>query len=123
MHGNINRADAHFNDTVDLTLINVRQRDVVAEQKRKAIIIILKIERFAHAGRQLVNEAEHALVAAGALPVHKICFKRKAQCAVLRLYEFLFAPLALRRFVYHMQMGVRLVKTEIENIRNVMPID
>ena len=35
---------------VDLTLINVRQRDVVTEQKRKAVIIILKIERFAHTG-------------------------------------------------------------------------
>ena len=33
-------------DTVDLTLINVRQRDVVAEQKRKAISIILKIELY-----------------------------------------------------------------------------
>ena len=77
----------HALDALDLVRVQVRQGDIVAEQKGKALVVVLEIERLAQALRQLVDEAEHAFVPAGALPVHKVALKFQAQLRVPGLYK------------------------------------
>ena len=45
-------------------LVEVAERDVVAVQERESEVVVLHVEALAHALRELVNEAEHALVRA-----------------------------------------------------------
>ena len=52
-------------DPVELALVEVGQRDVVPVQERQAEVVVLDVEALAHAARQLMDEAEHALVGAG----------------------------------------------------------
>src|SRR6266508_2451535 len=52
-------------DSVELRLVQIRQRDVVAVQAGEPEVVVLDIQALAHPSRQLVDEAEHALVGAG----------------------------------------------------------
>src|SRR5439155_23113897 len=52
-------------DARELGLLQIRERDVVAVQEREAEVVVLDIEALAHAARELMDEAEHALVGAG----------------------------------------------------------
>ena len=44
----------------------------VAEQEREPLVVILKVERLPHTGRQLVNKAEHTVIGAAVLFVAQI---------------------------------------------------
>ena len=114
----------HRDDAVDLAVVDVRQRDVVAEQERKARVVVLEVQRFAHAGRKLVDEAENAFVAAGALLIHQIRLELEAERAVLRLDDLFFVDArAVRLFKDKRQVRVRLVKAEIEDVADRMAVD
>ena len=63
----------------------VRQGDVVAEQEGQAAVVVLEVERLAQSRRELVDEAKHALVAAGALLIHEIGLEFQPQLLVLGL--------------------------------------
>ncbi len=65
VHRDVDRADVHLDDALNLVVLHVGHGDVVAIQKGKPLIIILKIKALAHTRGQLVDEAEHAVVGAG----------------------------------------------------------
>ena len=75
--------NVHLDDAVDLMVLHVGHGDVVAKQERKALIIILKIKALPHPRRELVDEAEHAVVGAGMLLVAQIGGKIAAKGAAL----------------------------------------
>lgn len=70
MHRDVDGRDLHADDAVDFSLVQVGQRDIVAVQKGKAGVIILKIQRFTQSGRQLVDKTENALIGAAVFFVH-----------------------------------------------------
>ena len=63
--GDVERGEPLRLDALQLLLVEVGQRDVVAVQERQAEVVVLHVEALAHAARQLVDEAEDALVRAG----------------------------------------------------------
>ena len=85
MDRNIDRRDAHLYNTVYIGIRQVGQGNIIAEQKRHAAVVILKIERIAHTGRHLIDETKHAFVFAGMLPVHQIRFKLQPDVVVFAL--------------------------------------
>ena len=92
MYRDIDGADMHIDDPLDLMLRQVGQRDIVAEQEGKAAVVILKIETVPHAGRHLINKTEHALVTTGMLAIHEVGLKFEA-----KLFLFVF-PDAYRAY-------------------------
>ena len=112
----------HINDPLHLVLGQVGQRDVVAEQKGQAAVVVLEIQRLAHAGRQLVDKAEDAFVAAGMLAVHQIGFKFQPQ-----LFVLFFADLhtAARAVVVHFQhqLGFHHIKPVVQHIHDLVSVD
>src|SRR5581483_7038068 len=61
----VERREPELQDALDLALREVGQRDVVAVQEGEAVVVVLDVEALAEPSRQLVDEAEHALVGAG----------------------------------------------------------
>src|SRR5262249_50136108 len=53
-----------LDDPLERGLVEIAQRDVVAVQERQPEVVILHVEAPPHALRELVDEAEHALVRA-----------------------------------------------------------
>ena len=80
LHGDIDR-HMHFDDAVNILVGEVGQRDIAALQKGEPGIVILEIDRIPHPLRILVDEAENAVIAAGALFVHER--SREAEAGVL----------------------------------------
>ena len=87
MHGNIDRADVHFEDSLDLPVCDIGKRDIIAEQEGKSGIIVFKIQAFAHSFRELVDKAEDAFIFAVPLPVHEIGFEFQPQVFVFALAQ------------------------------------
>ena len=73
----------HLDDAVDLVVLHVRHGDIVAEQEGETLVVVLEVKTLAHTGRQLVNEAEHAVVGAGVLLVAQIGLEVAAEGAAL----------------------------------------
>ena len=65
VHRHVERRQPLLDDARELRLLQVGERDVVAVQERQPEVIVLDVESLAHPLRQLVDEAEHALVGAG----------------------------------------------------------
>lgn len=61
----------HLDDAVNVGVGEVGQGDIVAVQKGQTGVVVLEVQRLAHAFRKLVDEAEDAFVAAGVLFVHE----------------------------------------------------
>ena len=64
VHRDIEGREAEVDDALDLAVREVGQRDVVAVEERQPVVVVLDVEALAEALRQLVDEAEHALVGA-----------------------------------------------------------
>ena len=75
MHGNVDGRDVHFFDTLHFVGVQVRHRDIIAEQKRQTLVVVLEIQRLPQAAGELVDEAEHAFVAAGVLFVDEVALE------------------------------------------------
>ena len=65
VHRDVERREALGLDSCQLRLVEIGQRDVVAVQERQPEVVVLHVEALAHALRELVDEAEDALVGAG----------------------------------------------------------
>src|SRR5262245_54510263 len=65
MDGDIERRQTLLLDAKEFRLFEVGQRDVVAVQEGKPEVVVLDVQALAHAARQLMDEAEYALVGAG----------------------------------------------------------
>ena len=64
--------DVHPDDAVDLVVVHIGQGDIVAEEEGQPLVVVLEIQAPAHAGGQLVDEAEDAPVGAGMLFIPEI---------------------------------------------------
>ena len=65
VHGDVERREPLRLDARELVLLEIGQGDVVAVEKRQAEVVVLHVEALPHPARELVDEAEHALVGAG----------------------------------------------------------
>ena len=65
VHRHVERRQPLLDDTRELRFLQIGERDVVAVQERQPEVVVLDVEALAHPLRQLVDEAEHALVGAG----------------------------------------------------------
>ena len=116
----INRAYVHFYNSVNFVLCNICQRDIVAEQKRKSAVIILKIERLTHPLRKLVNKAENAFITARMLFVHKIGFKLKTDFLIFSLGHFYGTNIFVLILNLKSKLAVHLIESVIKNIDNLV---
>ena len=64
MHGNIERRQPLIDNALQLGLIDIRQRQVVPEEEREPVVLILDMQRRANARGILMDETEHAVVLA-----------------------------------------------------------
>ena len=78
----------HLDDAVDLVVLHVRHGDIVAEQKGKPLVVILEIKALAHSGRQLVDEAEHTFITAGAVFTHQSILEFNSKFIVVLFIDF-----------------------------------
>ena len=62
--GHVERRQALLDDARQVRLVEIGQRDVVAVEEREPEVVVLHVEASPHSLRQLVDEAEHALVGA-----------------------------------------------------------
>ena len=85
VHRDVDRTDVQVDDALNLSLREIGERDVVAQKKAKTRVVVFEIHRRAHAGRQLVDEAENTVVGAGARAVHQIALELQPQVAALGL--------------------------------------
>ena len=65
VHGDVEGGEPLRLDARELVLLEVGQGDVVSVEKREAKVVVLHVEALPHPARELVDEAEHALVPAG----------------------------------------------------------
>ena len=75
VHRHVDRGNVHFDDAVNVAVMQVGQRDIVAVQKGKAAVIVFEIKGGTEPFGQLVDKAENALVGTGVLFVHQGRFK------------------------------------------------
>ncbi|CDC73544.1 unknown [Candidatus Colimorpha enterica] len=93
MDGDIHRGHLHFDDARDIVFVHVGQGYVVAHQEGEAGVVVLEVKRLSHSRRELVDEAENALIAAGALFVHEKRIELKPDIVVSRLFYRYFQKL------------------------------
>ena len=122
MNRNIDRRHLHFNDSANIALIHIGKRNIISHQKRKPRIIILKIQRFSHSGRKLVDKAKYAFVAAGTLLIHKKGLKLKTDIVICRFFYNNIKK--LRAAVYKKPYPwFRNIISVIKNIVNILTIN
>ena len=63
--GDVEWREVLLDDALERRLVEVGERDVVAMKERQAEVVVLDVEAPPHPLRQLVDEAEHALVGTG----------------------------------------------------------
>src|SRR5439155_770002 len=63
--GDVERREPLLDDALERRLVEIGERDVVAVEERQPEVVVLDVEAPPHPLRELVDEAEHALVRAG----------------------------------------------------------
>ena len=94
LYWNIDRRQLKPDNPLNILILHIRQRDIVALQERKSGIIVLKIQCLTHARRHLVDETEDALIPAGTIIAHQTIFKGNPQILIL-IYDIQFPLLAV----------------------------
>ena len=110
-------------DALHLARGEVRERDIVAEEEAQARVVVLEIHGFAHTARELVNEAEHAGIRAGARLIHKIALKIEAEVAALALLHIQLILAAVRSFQADLQRLVIREELVIEHVEDLVAVD
>ena len=64
VHGDVERREPEVDDALDLAVRQIGQRDVVPVEEGQPVVVVLDVEALPQTGRQLMDEAEHALVGA-----------------------------------------------------------
>ena len=80
----------HFYDSVDISLVQVRECDVVAVEERKSAVVVLEVNSLAHSLRILVDEAEYASVLTAVLFVHQRSAEFKSYVVVFFFFYLFF---------------------------------
>ena len=122
MDRNVDRCQIEFDDTLNIFVLHVCQCYIITLQKGQPGIIILKIERFTHARRHLVNKTENALIAAGFIITHQTIFKVDAQILVI-VFDFQLPQFSVCLFKKHQQMVTVEIIFIIKNIFYFISID
>ena len=76
-----------LDNALNLTVRQVGHRDIIAIQKGKTFIVILKVKRFPHTRGQLVNKTEHAMVSTTVLFITKVCFEIAAERLIFPFFN------------------------------------
>ena len=87
MHADEQRRDMLLDDALQLCIAYVGERGIVALQKAKPPVIILKLHGLAHIRRQLVDKAENAFIMACLGTVHQRALKDKAKIFIVLLFN------------------------------------
>ncbi len=112
---NVDRRDMHLDDALDLVILHIGHGDIVAEQKGQPLVIIFKVQALPHTGRELIDEAEHAVIGAGVLLIAQIGLKvapeRPALCT-------LHVPLpdAVRHLRFQVKAGAVGIKIVVQRV-------
>ena len=89
VHRKVHRTQVLLDDAVELVFAGQRQCDVVAEEEAEAVVLVHEVEILAQPLRHLMDEAEHAVVAAGLelqrLELERFALERHARHAHLPL--------------------------------------
>ena len=103
-------------DALDLALREVRKRDVVAEQEAQARVVVLEVHGAAHTLRELVDEAEDAVVRAGARRVHQVALELKPKVAADGLADVHLALAAVGMAEHDVQLAVVGEELVVEHV-------
>ena len=123
VNGDVNGADVQVDDALGLPLRQVRQGDVVAQQKAEPRIVILEVQGGAHPRRHLIHETENAVVGAGAHLIHQVGVEVQAQILPLRLADGDGAHGARCRFQLHAGQGVVAVEPVVQYVHDGVAVD
>ena len=118
----VDGGDVHGDQAFYVGIAQIGERDVVAVQKGETVVVVLKIERFAHSFWKLIDKAEHATVCAGVLFIHQGCFKFKIDIVVFALVDAdcIWASVAQKR---QMHGGIGQIKAVIQHVADLMTVD
>ena len=83
----VERTESLGYDPLEVGLSEARQRREVAVEERQAVVVVLEVEAAAHPRRQLVDEAELAVVIAGLDPVEQRAVDLDAQRRTVGLVD------------------------------------
>ena len=122
MHRYIDRTDMHVENPLHFPLAQIGQGDIISKKEGQAGIVVFKIQAFAHPFGQLVDKTENAPVTAGALPIHQIRLELQPDGIVLALSQGNRPLFSLLTAQQQMEVRFRLIKAEIQNVRDFMPI-
>ena len=114
--GDVYRAYMQRDDALYLALREVRKRDVVAEKEAQARVVILEVHGAAHALRELVDEAENAVVRAGARRVHQVALELKPKVAANGLADVHLALTAVGAAENDVQLAVVGEELVVEHV-------
>ena len=79
-------------------IAHICQCHIIALQKGKAGVVILKIKGFPHPLWHLINKAEHAVIAAGPILIHQALFKFNPQILVILFFNLKLPLFSVRLF-------------------------
>ena len=116
MKRNIYGCQMIIDDPVNIMIAHIGQRHIITLQKGQSGIVILKIQSIPHTRRHLVDKAEHALIPAGTVLIHKAVDKGNSQILFQILFD-LQLPFLTIRFSY--QHGQVLIICQIMIIKYI----
>ena len=123
LHRNIEGRNVHFEDALHVLLGQIGHGNVVAHQERQPRVIVLDIQRVAHALGQLVDEAEHAAIGAALHLIHQIMLEVQPQRLTLGLAHADIAHGSVLVLHGQRDAAVIAVKFEVEHIPNGCAVD
>ena len=121
--GNIDGREMVLDNSVDIVVIHIGQRNIISLEKGKSGIIILKVERVTHSWRHLIDKAENTAVAAGTVLVHKAVLKSHTEILLIVLLNLKLPFLTVR--LAHKQLNVIIIQqiVVVEHILNLRTVD
>ena len=123
MDGDVDGADAQIDDALGLPGGEVCEGDIVAHEEAEAGVVVFEVEGVAAAGGHLVDEAEEAVVGAGAGGVHEVGVEVKAEVFSLGLFYFEGTAEAVGGFEDQDGVGVVAEEAVVEDIDDVVASD
>ncbi|MPN40623.1 hypothetical protein SDC9_188161 [bioreactor metagenome] len=122
MHRDIHRRQAHTADFFGFFIRQICQRDVVAEQVRKPLIVIFKIQRLAHAFGVLVDKTEDTFVFTTLMLVAEKSAELQSEGFVLALDKRKRIRFSgSRKDQLHLALGC--IKSVIQRVADRMAVD
>ena len=112
-----------INNSLHFSLGEIGERHIVSHEETESGVIVLEIERRAHAFRHLIDEAEDTFVGTGMRLIHQIRFKVQTQFAAFRLANPKLFGVPVRSAQLHGQAGIIGVILVIQHIMDWISVD